>query len=133
MDSSSQFQYFPADRLVRPPRNVLSVFRRHESRPAQRRRAQPDARRLFRHQHRGQDSLDGAAQRDDAVVFHEDNARGTANIAEKFSRLLADGLGQLQTGIGVGDENRRDIAANNFVWKNSLFGELTRAVSTGSN
>ena len=49
---------------------------------------------------------------------------GAAEVADKFLRVRADGLRQLQAGVGVGDEHRRHVAADDFIGKNPLCGEL---------
>ena len=61
--------------FVRAAGDAGGVLLREENRAAKLRGADEYLGRLLGHQHRGQNGLPGSAQRDDAMVLHQNDAR----------------------------------------------------------
>ena len=98
-----------------------------EDRAAQRSGANEDLGGFLRHQHRGENGLPARTQGDGAVVLYQDDPRLVPELLDECFGFLADGLRQLQAGIGVRHQHGGDTAADDFVGKHAVGGKIPGA------
>src|SRR5271156_3371074 len=75
---------------------------------------------FIEHEGGGLDGLRRRAEGDDAMVLQEDRAGRGAELFAMAKGLRADDLGELEAGIGVGDEEGNGATADDLIGEEAL-------------
>lgn len=122
-----QLQRALAVMLVNAVCDAVYIGGGHELRAAEAGCAEENARGFIGHEHRGGDGVRRGTERDDTMVFQQNDARDGAEFLAKTGDFDVDCLRQAQARIAIRHEDGGGTTADDLIWEKAAGGEFARA------